>query len=89
MAARSAVRPFSAYPSARSAVRVVTYNILSPGLSSPTQHIRCDEDDLDPVQRLEKAKNRIQEEVINRDAICCRQYVEDLFSSSFLRTSSS
>ena len=71
--ARNAVRPFSNHPSARSAIRVVTYNILSPALSSPSQHIRCDEDDLDPSTRLEKAKNRIQEEVINRDAICCRE----------------
>lgn len=60
---------------ARSQVRVVTYNLLSPALSAPSSHLKCEDENLNPPERLKKIKNKILTQVIQKKAICCLQEV--------------
>merc|ERR1712194_110994 len=63
----------------------VTYNVLSPALSAPSSHLRCDEDDLHPPERLDKIKKKILTQVIEKKAICCLQEVGLSWKSDLLQ----
>lgn len=60
--------------------RVVSYNILSSHLASPTHHTKCDPEQLQSSTRLPKILNKLQEEldtsnVKNEPVIFCLQEV--------------
>ena len=61
-------------------LRVVSYNILSSHLASPTHHTKCDPEQLEASTRLPKILNKLQEELDHSNdkgepAIFCLQEV--------------
>eukprot|EP00392_Amoebophrya_sp_AT5.2_P016407 g16668.t1 len=56
-------------------IRVASYNVLSPALSNPNSHIRCDPDNLHPATRLAKIKEKLRKEVVSSRSIICLQEV--------------
>ncbi|CAD7961545.1 unnamed protein product [Amoebophrya sp. A120] len=56
-------------------IRVATYNVLCPALSSQSSHIRALPQHLHPPSRLRKIKRKLVEEVFPNNVICCLQEV--------------
>ena len=61
-------------------MNLVTYNVLSSSLASPSYFVECDPKHLDSENRYEKLLELLKEEMDRREAVICLQEVSQLWS---------
>jgi len=59
----------------KAAIRVVTYNLLSPNLATPLSYPTLNAENLDPNRRLDTILNKLEQEMSHKRVVLCLQEV--------------